>query len=120
MAYRDLGAGELDRHIIIRLRTDKPAFDMGLESDMFQPIPRWARIEPVGTAVYSAGMQTDSKITHRFFVRSIDGVTTDHEIVCGGAIYRVKRSAAMNGGKRFTIIEVEELGSMKLGGGIYG
>lgn len=120
MAYRDLGAGELDRRIVIQLRKDRPAEDMGLDSDLIDPKPRWARIEPVGTAVYSDGLQTDNKITHRVFVRYITGITTDFEIVHGGITYRVKRSANMNGRNRFTIVEVEELGFNQAGGGIYG
>ncbi|VVP34374.1 hypothetical protein PS870_04488 [Pseudomonas fluorescens] len=119
MAYRDLGAGELDRRIVIQLRADLPAADMGLDSVIFGPTPRWAKVEPVGTAVYSDGVQTDSRITHRVFVRYMVGITTEHEIVEGGVVYRVRRSAPMNGRKRFTIIEVEELGDMKPGGGIY-
>ncbi|WP_434701543.1 phage head closure protein [Pseudomonas sp. D1-36] len=119
MAYRDLGAGELDRRIVIRQRSDLPASDMGLDSVILEPTPRWARIEAVGTAVYTEGVQTDNKITHRIFIRYMTGITTQHEIVEGGVIYRVKRNAQMNGRKRFTIIEVEELGPAKAGGGIY-
>lgn len=120
MSYRDLGAGELDRYVLVRLRTDRPAADMGLESEIFEPTWRWSNIKPVGTAVYSAGVQTDNKITHRVIVRRFEGITTEHEIVEGEVIYRVKRSAPMNGGKRFTVIEVEELGRIHAGGGIYG
>ncbi len=119
MAYRDLGAGELDRRVVIQLRSDRPADDMGLESQLLDPTPRWAKIEPVGTAVYTDGIQTDNKITHRIFIRHLLGITTDHEIVNSGVVYRVKRCAEMNGRKRFTIIEVEELGSLKASGGIY-
>ncbi|WP_412764701.1 hypothetical protein [Pseudomonas sp. NGC7] len=54
------------------------------------------------------------------WVRLLGGVTTSHEVVAGGVIYRVKRCAPWGAGKRFTLIEVEELGQQQAGGGIYG
>lgn len=42
-----------------------------------------------------------------------------HEVVHGNSIYRVRRVADMNGTRRFTMLEVEELGTLKTGGGIY-
>ena len=43
-----------------------------------------------------------------------------HEIVHGTTIYRVLRVADMNGTRRYTLLEVEELGSAQARGGIYG
>lgn len=113
-------SGELDRRITIRLREDIPVEDAGLEPAFTQDRHRWAKIRAVGTAVYTDSVQTDEKITHRVWVRLLDGVTTSHEILAGGSIYRVKRSAPLGNGKRFTLIEVEELGQQQAGGGIYG
>lgn len=114
------GAGELDRRITIRLREDISVDEAGLESAFTQDRCRWAKIRAVGTAVYTDSVQTDDKITHRIWIRLLDGVTTSHEVVAGGVIYRVKRSAPWGAGKRFTLIEVEELGQQQAGGGIYG
>ncbi|MEX6662442.1 phage head closure protein [Pseudomonas sp. W2-17] len=120
MAYQDLGAGDLNRRITIQRRTDYPAEDMGLDSVLTLPRDRWAKIEPVGTAVYANGVQTDNKITHRVFVRYLQGVTVADEIASEGCIYAVRRVAAMNGGRRFTVLEVEELGFEQPGGSLYG
>lgn len=120
MAFREPGAGELNRSVLIRLRTDLPAVDMGLDSVFTDERPRWAKIEPVGTAVYANGVQTDNKLTHRITLRLLKGVTDAHEVVHGDTIYRVKRSANLNGTNRFTQLEVEELGASLVGGGIYG
>lgn len=120
MALKEPGAGELDRRITIRLRDDIPVDDAGLEQEFSQPRLRWAKIRAVGTAVYTDSVQTDDKITHRVWVRLLGGITTSHEVVAGNVIYRVKRCAPWGAGKRFTLIEVEELGQQQVGGGIYG
>lgn len=134
MAYTEPAAGDLNRRLAIRRRTDLPADDMGLESTFSALKARWGKIQPVGTAVYSAGVQADSKITHRIWFRFITGITDAHEIVHvtgmpgeDGSysvvpetpLYRVKRSADMNGARRFTLLEVEELSPSQSGGGIY-
>lgn len=116
----DPESGELDRRITIRLREDIAIEDAGLEPAYTQDRRRWAKIRAVGTAVYADSVQTDDKITHRVWVRVLGGVTTSHEAVAGDVVYRVKRSAPWGAGKRFTLIEVEELGQQAAGGGIYG
>ena len=133
-AYREPAAGELNRRLAIRRRIDQPAADMGLDSTFSVLKARWGKIQPVGTAVYSEGVQTDVKITHRIWFRSVKGITDAHEIVhvtrAAGVdevyevvpdtpLYRVKRSADMNGSRRFTLLEVEELSPSQSGAGIY-
>lgn len=120
MAMREPSAGELDRRITVRLRSDAPAPDLGLDSVFSDQKKRWAKIEPVGTAVYANGVQTEVKITHRVILYYLKGMSDAHEVVHGGSIYRVKRVADMNGSRRFTVLEVEELGPDQPGGGIYG
>lgn len=133
-AYREPAAGELNRRLAIRRRTDQPADDMGLDSTFSILKARWGKIQPVGTAVYTEGVQTDVKITHRIWFRIIKGITDAHEIVHVTRVpgvdevyevvpetplYRVKRSADMNGSRRFTLLEVEELSPSQAGVGIY-
>ncbi|WP_282412242.1 phage head closure protein [Pseudomonas sp. PS01299] len=119
MAMREPSAGELDRRITLRLRADIPAPDQGLDSLFTDQKKRWAKIEPVGTAVYANGVQTDVKITHRVTFYYLKGMSESHEVVHGDTIYRVRRVADMNGNRRFTLLEVEELGPQQVGGGIY-
>jgi SPP1 family predicted phage head-tail adaptor len=116
---REPHTGELNRRITLRLRSDVPASDMGLEPVFSEPRKRWAKIEPVGTAIYANGVQTDNKLTHRITLRYHPGITDEHEIVHGETLYRVKRIADLNGAHRFTVLEVEELGQLKNGVEIY-
>lgn len=133
-AYREPAAGELNRRLAIRRRTDQPADDMGLDSTFSVLKARWGKIQPVGTAVYSEGVQTDVKITHRIWFRIIKGITDAHEIVHVTRVpgvddvyeivpetplYRVKRSADLSDSRRFTLLEVEELSPSQSGAGIY-
>lgn len=120
MAWREPGAGDLDRRITVRRCMDVPAADMGLDSVFSEPKRRWARIEPVGSATYAAGVQTDSKVTHRITLRWLVGITDAHEVLHGKTLYRIRRSSDMNGTHRFTLLEVEELGQVQSGGSIYG
>lgn len=116
---REPGAAELNRRITIRLRQDAPASDMGLDPTFKDEKRRWARIQPVGTVVYSAGLQIDSKITHRVTFYYLNGISDAHEVFHGTTLYRVRRVTDMNGNRRFTVLEVEELGPAKSEGGIY-
>lgn len=111
---RQPGAGELNRRVQIRRRRDFPDdVSGGLGSEFPEQLTTWAKIEPVGSALYSAGVQADSIVTHRVTIRYRHGITDAHEVVelRAGAevVYRVRRSSALNGGRRFTVLEVEEL-----------
>lgn len=119
MAMREPSAGELDRKITIRVRTDDPAGDLGLIPVFTETKRRWAKIEPVGTAVYNAGLQLERKVTHRITMYFLPGVSEAHEVLHGLTVYRVRRVADMNGSRRYSLLEVEELGPQKEDGGIY-
>lgn len=101
--------GELDRRVRLRERRDYPYRDAELESEFPQQRSRWAKIEPVGAAVYSGSIQIDEKVTHRIYLRYIDGVTSDYEVVYREQVFRVRRVGDLNGVRRFTVLEVEEL-----------
>lgn len=104
--------GELRDLVSIRRRRDMPAsggaldpiFSVGRDAD--------AKVEPVGTAVYLAGVQTDDKITHRVFLRRemALGIDSDCELVCDSIVYRVRRCSDIAGAQRFSVVEVEEIG----------
>lgn len=102
---------KLTKRVLIRLRQDIPVGAAGVDTLYTQPRPRWARIQPVGTATYTDSAQTDKAITHRIWLRKIAGVTEAHEVVhpASGSVYRVQRLADLDGGNEFTILEVEQL-----------
>jgi len=120
MALREPGAGELDRRITLRLRADQPAPDLGLSSIFTDEKKRWAKIEPVGAATYSAGLQIDDKVTHRVTLYYLDGLSDAHEVLHSKRLYRIRRVTDLNGGHRYSVLEVEELGPVQETGGIYG
>ncbi|MBY4692745.1 phage head closure protein [Burkholderia latens] len=101
--------GELDRRVQLRERRDYPYRDAEIESEFPQQKLRWAKIEPVGAAVYSGSVQIDEKVTHRMYLRYLDGVTSDYEVVYRNRLFRVKRVGDLNGLQRFTVLEVEEI-----------
>lgn len=114
MAMIEPGAGELNRRVVIRERIDYPGAEPAEVGSDFNGVRRtWAKIEPVGSAVYSGSVQADSIVTHRVTIRYRNGITTGHEVVekRGGVevVYRVRRSSPLGTGRRFTVIEVEEL-----------
>lgn len=108
-AIREPGAGELNRRILLRKRTDFPVDANTTEPGYSDQTPRWAKIEPVGTAVYSNGVQTDNRITHRVTFRYLAGLDDSYEVVHGSTVYRISRLTDLNGERRFTQLEVEQL-----------
>ncbi len=105
--------GELREVVLIRRRADMPMAGGGVAASFTGERYADAKIEPVGTAVYQAGVQTDDRITHRVFLRSemAAGVDQASEIVCDDVVYRVRRSGDIGGTRRFAVIEVEEVRS---------
>jgi hypothetical protein len=101
--------GELRSRVEIRRRVDLPADDMGLGASFPEVVMRWAKVAPVGAAIYAGSVQIDNAITHRVFLRYLDGVTNAHEVVRGAQVFRVKRVTDLGGVQRFTVLEVEEL-----------
>ncbi len=108
--------GKLNRRLVIKRRTDEPDGDYDVQAT-FDPIATvWANIEPVGGGTYYGSKQTDTTVTHRMIVRRWpettwpSNITGDYQLECDGMSYRPHRISDANGARRFTVIEVEELG----------
>lgn len=116
--------GELNRRVRLRVRSDKAKTDgPGIESEYDYTSESWAKVQPVGSAVYSGSVQSGVTVTHRVTLRFRKGITDAHEVVEAfeGAetIYRVKRVSDL-GNRRFSVLEVEELGqAAEAGGGVF-
>lgn len=104
-------AGELNKRVQIRLRQDVPVGLSSVVEQHSQLLERWARLSPVGTAVWAASVQTDNRITHRAIIRYMDGITENHEIVHRQCVYRVRRSADLRSARKFLVLDLEELGA---------
>ena len=109
-------AGELTHRIELIKRVDKPsALNMGAMQEDSVIWKGWAKKEPTGAA-YWLGSQTEDRITHRFWVRNIPGVTDvyslNHGILIreGKQIFRPKRVTDANDLRKWTLIEAQEVG----------
>ncbi|VVD76386.1 hypothetical protein PEP31012_00864 [Pandoraea eparura] len=104
--------GELNQRIKISTRSDYPVLETDIASDYSGRRDRWAKIEPVGSAVYFGNAQTEVKVTHRIWIRYEHGIDANVEVDDGQSVYRVRRVSDLKGAKRFTVLEVEELGDV--------
>jgi SPP1 family predicted phage head-tail adaptor len=104
--------GDLDRRVTLRLWQDQPNAAFGIDQTYDAGVTVWARIEPVGGSVYYGSKQTGEGVSHRITVRHRPGITAGHVAESGGLRYRVRRVSELGGERRFTVLEVEELGAV--------
>ncbi len=110
MSFKAPSAGELDTFVTIVRIANSPDDEVELSTEEVEVLTRWAKIEPVGTAIYVGTAQTGTGITHRIYIDFTTLVQADDVVKTNdGRRFRVHRSAAMNGGRVCTILEVEEL-----------
>lgn len=102
-------AGELRHYITISDWQDVPAIDSGIDQQLTNPIELWAKIEPVGSAVYQGSVQVRETITHRIYIRFRIGVTTDKMITYKRVKYRIRRVSDLAFLGLFLVIEAEAL-----------
>ena len=106
-------AGELDTLVTFYRRSATPFGEADVTSEETELLKRWAKIEPVGTAVYVESVQTGGGISHRIYIDyTIVLREDDLAKTSDGRTFRVKRSCALGGGRTTTILEVEELGTI--------
>ena len=62
--------GELDTRVTLRHRDDRPDMSTADLASSF-PVQKktWAKLEPVGSALYSGSVQADNILTHRITIR---------------------------------------------------
>lgn len=107
--------GDLNRRVAIMRWQDMPAMGGGISRTDTLLATVWAKVEPVGNAVFFGTKQVGEDITDRIYVRRTSQVTErtitgEHVCECEGLRYRVRRASALNGGKTFILLEVECLG----------
>lgn len=106
---REPESGELRHLCTVRVWQDVPGSGTAVDQTYDAGVQAWAKITPVAGSVYHGSKQTGEAVTHRFEIRYLENITAGHVIECEGLRYRVKRSSHMNGGRRFTVLEAEEL-----------
>lgn len=112
-------AGQLDRTILIRSRTDLPAMGTGITETYTVGVSAFAKLTPVGNATFFGTQQVGEAVTHSFMVRRRDedgitayGIDTNHVIDCEGYRYRVKRCDDLQGERHTLLIQCELLGAI--------
>lgn len=108
---------ELNRRIKLRKQTDIPAMGGTVTNNYADMADVWAKHEPVGNAIYFGTKQVGESVTDRFIFRRSDianerTVTSSHIVEYNGQRYRVKRATDVKGAKKFTMLEVENLGNV--------
>lgn len=109
------GAGDLNRRILIRLQTDVPNAQFGIDQTFDAGLPRWAKKEPIHSLTLRAGMNTDEAPTDLFWVRWGTGtkptdLTAAHVIDYCGRRYRVLDTIDVDDRHEFTRISAKDLG----------
>lgn len=112
--YRYPDRGEMNHRITVRRRTDVPGTGAGFEPTFPEAFKAWAKIAQVGATAYQNSMQINHTITHRITLdyRRRRTITTDHEVVFGDTVFKVKRIIDINNTQRFWVLECEALGSV--------
>ena len=109
---REPATGELIWLTTIRKWQDVPGFDNAIDQTFDAGVKAWAKLTPVAGSTYYGSKQTGDDVTHRFEIRYLDGITAEHVVELNNIRYRVKRMSHMNGARRFTALEVKELGTI--------
>ena len=107
--------GELDRRVAIKRWQDMPAMSGAITVSDTLVATVWAKIEPVGNAIFFGTRQVGEGVTDRIYIRRTAAltertITAEHVCESGGLRYRVKRASALNGEKAWLLLEVECLG----------
>ena len=111
-----IGAGDLNRRIVIRPWSDVPNAAFGLDQTFATGLTRWAKHEPVHGLALRAGMQTGEAPTDLFFVRYGTGttphdITAAHVVEFAGRRYRVLDTIDVDGDHEFTRLTTKDLGA---------
>ena len=115
-------AGDLNRRITIKKQSGMPAMGAAITQNYTLVKPLWAKIQPVGAAIYFNGRQVGEGVTHRVFVRRCKGVVTEQLIDDTHVIdqviesvtyrYRVRRASDLADNREFIMFECESLGAV--------
>lgn len=116
MVLTEPKTGELNCRVAIKRWQDMPAMSGAITVSDTLVATVWAKIEPVGNAIFFGTRQVGDGVTDRIFIRRTSAltertITGEHVCESDGLRYRVKRASAMNGGKRMLMLEVECLGN---------
>ncbi len=111
-----INIGQLNRRVKIFEWQDLPEGDFGIAQDFTLRLEVWGNLRAIVGAAYRDGAQTFDEVTHRVVIRHQVGKTDVHQmsrvttIEIDGQRYRIKRVNDWQDKRRFTVLEVLELG----------
>lgn len=109
--------GELSKFVKVRAWQDVPTNDSSIEQVYDAGTNAWARIVPVGAALFYGTQQVESTITHRLATWRTTGINADviggnHVVDHAGMRYRVRRATDLDGARAFVVLDLEQLGAI--------
>lgn len=101
--YRQVCIGDLRHRIEIHTRdTTVPAFGLVDFDEKFTLYKRvWAAVKTVNGETFFDGVETERNVTHHFFVRHDDSVTSEHWVVYRNQRYDILRVESMDERQEF-------------------
>lgn len=114
-------SGELKTPVLIRKRTDVPTMGTGMVENYSDGIEAWAKISPVGNALFFGTQQVGTNVTDHILIRRDDDrgltpveITGDHVVddEVDMLRYRVRRASDVQGARWAVLLEVELLGKI--------
>lgn len=108
--------GELRSRIRLCSWTDTPNMSGGVDEKLERIISVWAKVEVVSAQMWWGSAQVGESITHRFWIRCVDGLTDSRhltgrtKVLYEGSEFRIRRVTDFGERHVWTIIEAEELG----------
>lgn len=114
---RGIDVGELDCLVTFRIWQDMPVPSGSVDPTVDAGQQAWARIEPVGAALFYGTAQIEPGVTHRLGTWRTAAlnertVTASHVVDYDGLRYRVKRATNMDQERMFLLVDLELLGTI--------
>lgn len=109
--------GAMDKLVKVRAWQDVPDGEAGIDQTYDVGVEAWARILPVGSALFYGTEQVETTITHRLATWRTSQLNGDviggnHVVDHAGMRYRVRRAADLNGARAFVLLDLEQLGAI--------
>lgn len=111
-------SGDLRARIRICDWTDEPSVDGDLKEDLQRSVDAWAKPEVVSAQMWWGTAQTGEAVTHRFWLRCVQGktdvrsLTGRTKIIYNSATFRIRRVTDFEERHVWTIVEAEQLGEI--------
>lgn len=107
--------GELNRRAALFRIKSVPVGEFELDNQREAIGEYWCKVEVVGASAYLESTNTETTLTHRIYLRYVEGVTSplalQHltEVDVDGFTYAVRRITDANSARRFTLLDCEQI-----------